>query len=55
MIHSRDIEHHNINIIPTLCAKLKLKTVWTQANLMQTFNNDLLQNYSIEFLDIAHK
>ena len=24
-------------------------------NLMQTFENSLLQNYSIKFLDIAHK
>ena len=28
---------------------------WNIANLMQTFENLLLQNYSTEFLDIAHK
>ena len=40
---------------PKLLAKLIAKDNLNTANLMQTFENLILQNYLTKFLDIAHK
>ena len=40
---------------PTLLAKIIAKDNLNKENLMQTFENLLLQNYSTKFLDITYK
>ena len=40
---------------PTLFCEIIAKDNLNIENLMQTFENFLLQNYWTEFLDIAHK
>ena len=39
---------------PSIISELKAKDNLNIANFMQTFENLFLQNYSTEFLDIAH-
>ena len=38
-----------------IISEILVKNILNIANLMQTFENLLLQNYTIEFLDISHK